>query len=92
MAHTKSGGSVKNASDSQPKYLGIKIGDGDKAKAGEIIVRQRGAKIVAGKNTFNGKDYTIHAAVSGTVKFGEKRKISFDRRIKKVKIVEIVKS
>ncbi|MBI5742569.1 MAG: 50S ribosomal protein L27 [Candidatus Niyogibacteria bacterium] len=91
MAHTKSGGSVKNTTDSQPKYLGIKIGDGDKAKVGQIIVRQRGSRILAGKNVFFGKDYTVHAAVDGTVKFREVRKTSFDRKKKIAKIVDVIR-
>jgi large subunit ribosomal protein L27 len=90
MAHTKSGGSVKNITDSQPKYLGIKISEGGFAKTGQIIVRQRGSRVVAGKNVFTGTDYTLHAAVDGRVKFTEKSKVCFDRTKKRVKVAHII--
>ena len=59
MAHKKAGGSAKNLRDSQPKYLGIKLSDGQKAQRGSIIVRQRGTRILAGRNTRLGRDHTI---------------------------------
>ena len=49
MAHVKAGGTSKNLRDSQPQYRGIKLSDGQKAKAGSIIVRQKGVKVWAGK-------------------------------------------
>ena len=49
MATKKAGGSAKNLTDSKPKYLGVKRGDGQTVKTGEIIVRQRGTRIEAGK-------------------------------------------
>ena len=49
MAHRKAGGTAKNLRDSNPKYLGIKLADGQKAQPGSIIVRQRGTPIIAGK-------------------------------------------
>jgi large subunit ribosomal protein L27 len=78
MAHRKAGGTARNLRDSQPKFLGIKIADGDKAKAGAIIVRQRGTKIMAGRNIGVGKDHTLFALKAGTVKFGNRRKTRFD--------------
>lgn len=78
MAHRKAGGTARNLRDSQPKYLGVKIADGQTAKAGAIIVRQRGTYVVAGPNTRLGKDHTIHAVVPGIVKFKNVRKKSFD--------------
>ncbi len=86
MAHRKAGGSAKNLRDSNPKYLGTKLADGQSAKTGSIIVRQRGTKILAGKNVGLGKDHTLFALSEGTVKFREARKIRFngEKIIKKV--------
>ena len=78
MATKKSGGSSKNLRDSGPQYLGTKLYDGEKAGAGMIIVRQRGTRIVPGKNVRVGKDHTLYAAKAGTVKFKTVRKIRFD--------------
>jgi large subunit ribosomal protein L27 len=69
MAHTKSQGSSSNGRDSNPKYLGVKRYGGEKVKAGEIIVRQRGTKFLPGVNVGMGKDYTIFAKIDGIVKF-----------------------
>jgi large subunit ribosomal protein L27 len=69
MAHTKSQGSSSNGRDSNPKYLGVKRYGGEKVKAGEIIVRQRGTKFLPGVNVGMGKDHTIFAKVDGIVKF-----------------------
>jgi large subunit ribosomal protein L27 len=90
MASTKAGGSAKNLNDSNPKYLGVKLGDGQKAAPGMIIVRQRGTKIEAGKNVRVGKDHTLFAISSGTVTFRERRKTGFDGRIMRKKVVEVV--
>jgi large subunit ribosomal protein L27 len=92
MAHRKAGGTAKNLRDSQPKYLGTKLADGQIAKAGSIIVRQRGTKIMAGKNTQLGKDHTIFASKPGVVKFGSKRKLSFAGEIKTKSIVEVIET
>ena len=54
MAHRKAGGTAKNLRDSQPKYLGIKLADGQRAQTGSIIVRQRGTPILAGNNVVHG--------------------------------------
>ena len=74
MAHVKSGGSAKNLKDSKPKYLGVKISDGQIAKAGAILVRQRGTKILPGKNVRLGHDHTLYAITKGIVSFSVKRK------------------
>ncbi|HRZ30542.1 MAG TPA: 50S ribosomal protein L27 [Candidatus Paceibacterota bacterium] len=89
MAHRKAGGTAKNLRDSNPKYLGTKLADGESARAGNIIVRQRGTKIMAGKNTAVGKDHTIFAKTEGKVKFGTKRKLGFNGRVKVMKTVSI---
>lgn len=78
MAHTKAGGSAKNLRDSNPKYLGVKRADGQKVGVGEIIVRQRGTAIMAGKNIGVGKDHTLFALKEGTVRFRTARKINYD--------------
>ena len=90
MAHKKSAGTTKNGRDSNPKYLGVKITDGDKAQAGSIIIRQRGTDVLAGKNVGMGKDHTLFALVPGTIKFGTKRKMHFDNKMKIKKIVNII--
>lgn len=90
MAHRKAGGTAKNLRDSNPKYLGTKLADGQTAKAGSIIVRQRGTKIMAGKNTRLGKDHTIFASVPGVIKFGSKRKLSFAGLVKTKSTVEVI--
>ncbi len=76
--------------DSQPKYLGIKAYGGEKIKTGQIIVRQRGSKVVAGKNTKIGKDDTIYAMKDGKVKFTTKKTKKFDgsQRVSKIVSVE----
>lgn len=90
MASTKAGGSAKNLNDSNPKYLGVKLGDGATARAGMVIVRQRGTKIMAGENVRVGKDHTLYAATSGKVSFSERRKTSFDGRTTRRKVVSVV--
>ncbi len=90
MAHRKAGGTAKNLRDSNPKYLGIKLADGQKAQPGSIIVRQRGTAIMAGTNVGLGKDHTLFALKDGTVKFGSKRKISFHGRTAIKKVVNVI--
>lgn len=90
MAHRKAGGTAKNLRDSNPKYLGTKLADGQKAQAGSIIIRQRGTPIMAGKNVSMGKDHTLFALKSGIVKFGTKRKVSFNGKVLTKKVVNIV--
>jgi len=72
MAHKKGVGSSKNGRESESKRLGVKIFGGQLAKAGNIIVRQRGTKHRPGENVYIGKDHTLHAKVYGTVSFRKK--------------------
>lgn len=90
MAHRKAGGSAKNLKDSNPKYLGTKLYDGEAAKAGSIIVRQRGSRIVAGKNVRMGRDHTLFAIKEGTVKFKSTRKTHFDGKVMVKKTVNVI--
>lgn len=89
MAHRKAGGTARNLRDSNPKFLGVKVADGQSAKAGAIIVRQRGTRIMQGTNVGLGKDHTLFALTDGTVSFGEKRKKNFDGTTTKRKIVHV---
>ncbi|WP_041081163.1 50S ribosomal protein L27 [Thermotoga profunda] len=75
FAHRKSGST--NGRDSRPKYLGVKVGDGQKVLTGNIIVRQRGTKIHSGKNVACGKDFTLYALRDGIVKFYVKNNRKF---------------
>lgn len=69
MAHTKAQRAVKGNRDSLSKRLGIKLYGGQKAKPGNIIVRQRGTKVRAGLNVYMGDDHTLHAKIDGVVKY-----------------------
>ncbi|MBT4941973.1 MAG: 50S ribosomal protein L27 [Candidatus Magasanikbacteria bacterium] len=91
MAHKKAGGSAKNLRDSNPKYLGVKTGDGQSVKPGMILVRQRGSKIHPGENVKKGKDDTLFAIATGVVRFTQKKMRKFDGRLKNTKFVNIVK-
>lgn len=71
FGHRKSG-SIGNR-DSNPKYLGVKVGDGQVVKAGNILVRQRGTKIHPGENVGCGRDFTLFALKDGLVKFYTRR-------------------
>lgn len=90
MASTKSGGSTKNGRDSNPKFLGVKLSDGQAARPGMVIVRQRGTKVEAGKNVRVGKDHTLYALIPGTVAFRERRKMNFDGRVVRKKVVDVL--
>ncbi|MCD6551100.1 50S ribosomal protein L27 [Thermotoga sp.] len=72
MAHKKSGGVAKNGRSSLPKYLGVKVGDGQFVQAGNILVRQRGTKFHPGKNVGMGRDFTLFALKNGRVKFEQR--------------------
>ena len=83
MAHKKGVGSSKNGRDSHGQRLGVKRFSGESVTAGSIIVRQRGTKIHPGENVGRGKDDTLFAKVTGTVRFE-----SFGKNKKRVCIVE----
>ncbi len=92
MAHKKAGGSTRLGRDSQPKYLGTKVGDGQTVKAGAILIRQRGTKIHPGKNVKKGGDDTLYAKLAGKVKFNQKKRTRFDGTLKMTKFVNIIPS
>lgn len=92
MAHTKAKGSTKLGRESEAKRLGVKLFDGQKAKPGSVIVRQRGTKYYPGINVRKGKDDTLYAIKEGIVKFTQKRKINFDGSKKVVKVVNVIEA
>jgi large subunit ribosomal protein L27 len=73
MAHKKGVGSTDNGRDSKSKRLGVKLFGGELALAGNILVRQRGTRYHAGENVYMGKDFTLHAAIDGTVQYRKRR-------------------
>ena len=73
MAHKKGAGSSRNGRDSQSKRLGVKLFGGQTAKAGNIIVRQRGTKHNPGLNVGLGKDHTLFALVDGEIEFRKRK-------------------
>lgn len=81
MAHKKGQGSSRNGRDSVSKRLGVKRYGGQVVSAGSILVRQRGAKFVAGKNVGTGRDWTLFALVDG--------KVSFDKESKRINITPL---
>jgi large subunit ribosomal protein L27 len=90
MATTKSSGTTRLGRDSNPKYLGVKLYGGQKAKSGSIIVRQRGTKFIAGNNVRKGRDDTLYAVKDGIVEFQTKNKKKFNGKSKKVKLVNVL--
>ncbi len=69
MAHKKGAGSTDNGRDSHSKRLGVKMFGGERAIAGNILVRQRGTKYHPGENVYMGRDHTLHAGIEGAVTF-----------------------
>jgi large subunit ribosomal protein L27 len=87
MAHKKGVGSSRNGRNSNPQYLGIKKFGGEQVLAGNILVRQRGTRIHAGKNVGQGTDDTLFAMVDGVVKFEYR-----DKNRKKVSVYPVAAS
>ncbi|MBI2436661.1 MAG: 50S ribosomal protein L27 [Candidatus Magasanikbacteria bacterium] len=90
MAHKKAGGSTRLGRDSNPQYLGVKVGDGQAVKPGMVLVRQRGTKIHPGKHVQKGTDDTLFALATGTVKFKNKKRTRFDGVLKMTKYINVV--
>jgi len=89
MATKKAGGTAKNLTDVNPQYLGIKLYGGEKAGIGSVIVRQRGTRILPGKNVGLGKDHTLFALKAGIVHYGKKRKKDFNDKTSVKKTVSV---
>ena len=90
MAHKKAGGSTSLGRDSISKRLGVKLYGGQKAAAGNVIIRQRGTKYMVGQNVRLGTDDTIYAVKAGLVKFSEKKIRRFDGRLATKTIVNVI--
>jgi len=90
MAHKKAAGSTSLGRESESKRLGVKLNDGQKAKTGSIIIRQRGTKYHPGLNVGRGKDDTLFALKSGLVKFSNKQLRKYNGSLKLCKIVSVV--
>ena len=72
MAHVKAGGTAAGNKDSVSKRLGVKVYGGQHAKAGSILIRQKGTKVHPGANVRRGNDFTLYATVAGVVKFSQR--------------------
>lgn len=90
MSQKRAGGSSKNLRDSKPKYLGVKCSDGATVATGHVLVRQRGTRIMPGKNVRVGRDHTLYAVREGVAKYRQVRKRRFDGKIITRSTVEIV--
>ncbi len=90
MAHKKAGGSTSLGRDSQAQRLGVKLFAGQKAKAGSILVRQRGTKYKAGLNVKRGSDDTLFAKTAGTVKFRKLKRKRFDGAVKLASYIDVI--
>ena len=80
MSKIKAGGTSKNNRDSQGQRLGVKVFGGQSVRTGDVIVRQVGQTKRAGKGTFLSRNFTIHAAQDGVVKYSARRTKSFSGR------------
>lgn len=81
MAHKKAGGSTRNGRDSNAKRRGVKLFGGEFARAGSIIIRQKGTNYFPGGNCKMGVDFTIFALKDGKVSFDERKRIRFDGQV-----------
>ena len=92
MSDTKAGGSSKNGTDSQSKRLGVKRYGGQTVQAGDIIIRQRGSKFIAGSHVGIGKDHTLFALKPGQVEFKTVQKPKFTGNKQRKSLVSVVSS
>ena len=90
MAHKKAAGSTSLGRESESKRLGVKITDGEWAKTGAIIIRQRGTKYHPGLNVGIGGDDTLFALKGGFVKFTTRKLRKFNNTLKTSKIVNVI--
>ena len=89
MAHVKAIGAGKYGKDSRPKYRGVKLADGQKARVGNIIIRQTGSSFVAGTGVRTGSDYTLYAVADGVIAFTTRKKKNYDGSHRVVKVVSV---
>lgn len=88
MSHVKAGGTAKNTRDSVGQRLGVKLFGGQKVKTGQVIVRQTGMSKRAGKGTFLSRNFTIHAARDGVVKYQQRKVRTFSNKsVRRTKVV-----
>ena len=90
MATTKSAGSTRLGRDSASQRLGVKLFDGQLAQPGNVLIRQRGTKFLAGKNVKIGKDDTLYSMASGKVEFSNKRITNFNGKTRQVKVINVL--
>ena len=90
MAHTKAGGSTKLGRDSSAQRLGVKLFGGQEVKSGNIIVRQRGTKMVAGIGTGLGKDHTVFATKAGVISFKTSKITDFTGKSTRHTVVSVL--
>ena len=90
MAHKKAQWSTNNGRDSNAKRLGVKLFGGQKAIAGNIIIRQKGNKYWPWEGVKQGSDFTLFAVKDGVVTFSEKKRTRFDGRVYKDRFVSII--
>ena len=90
MAHKKAGGSTSLGRDSKAKMLGIKLSNGQGAKPGQVIVKQRGTKYYPGKNVKRAGDDSIISLMNGIVQFSKRKMRRFDGNLKLRTIVSVV--
>ena len=90
MATTKSAGSTRLGRDSASQRLGVKLFDGQLAQPGNVLIRQRGTKFLAGKNVKIGKDDTLYSMASGKVEFSNKRITNFNGKTRQAKVVNVL--
>lgn len=90
MSKTKAAGTTRLGRDSQSKRLGVKLFAGQRAAAGNVLVRQRGTHILAGKNVRKGADDTLYAGRNGVIAFTTRRKTRFDGKQRVVKVLHVL--
>ncbi|MFH1046992.1 MAG: 50S ribosomal protein L27 [Patescibacteria group bacterium] len=90
MAHKKASGSTRLGRDSQAQRLGVKLYEGQKAKSGSIIIRQRGTKFRPGKNVMRGNDDTLFSTIEGLVHFNKKQVRKFNNRLEQSTFVSVI--
>lgn len=90
MAHKKAGGSTQLGRDSKSKRLGVKLFEGQFARNGAIIIRQRGSKFRPGKGVMQGGDDTLFASIDGIVHFAKKKIRKFHGHLEEAKFVSVL--